>query len=102
MPKAKGTRDVALPDRLARLSVGIQRMRGELARGMETERIEHILELGAIVHRHAEIEKQAKAMRRAPKTRQGRLAATLAADLAGVEKSFQSWIARTDRQRGSG
>jgi len=96
MPIAKRAPDLDLSDRLAELDARIRKMRAEVARGMETETVEHIIELGAIVHQHAELQKKAKSLGPAVKKHESRIVAGLAADLKGVEQSLREWIARLD------
>jgi hypothetical protein len=97
---AKRGPDLDLSDRLAELDARIRKIRAEVARGMETETVEHIIELGAIVHRHAELQRKAKSLvGPAVKKHESRIVAGLAADLKGVEQSLREWIARLDKTR---
>jgi phage-related protein len=96
---ARVTRDVNLPGRLAELADKIQKMKAELARGMETDAIEHIMELGVIIHRHAEIQKRVKSLGPVASTHEPAAIAGLADDLAGIERSLRNWIARLGKKR---
>lgn len=86
--------DANLSDRLSRLATKIDEMKAQVGTGLETETVEHLLELGGIVHRHAEIEKKASSLGAVPRGRKNRIAAQLATELHAVERSLQDWAVR--------
>lgn len=76
--------------RLRALARDIRSMRIEAAQGMEPESVRHLLDLGAIIHQHAQISRNARARGASRRYK----SPALDTDVEAIERSVRRWRKR--------